>query len=76
VLRGLDPQEAEVALVWAADPHASWREAAAMVGHPNPKAFGDRVRRKLKRRGIQHAERTAAAASRSAPCANRGWAVP
>ncbi|MBB4928389.1 hypothetical protein [Kitasatospora kifunensis] len=62
VLRGLAPQEAEVALVWASDQSATWRQAAAAVGHPDPEAFGNRVRRKLKSLGTRHTHRAQQAA--------------
>ncbi|MFJ3858891.1 hypothetical protein ACIPRL_21905 [Streptomyces sp. NPDC090085] len=61
VLRGLTPQEVEVATAWASDPGATWAEAAAMLRHGDPEAFGERVRRKLKRLGARQTERAAAA---------------
>ncbi|MFE9427743.1 hypothetical protein ACFYNO_32825 [Kitasatospora sp. NPDC006697] len=62
VLSGLAPVEAAVAAAYAADPKASWTEAAAAAGHPAPEAFGDRVRRKLKRLGERHTARAHAVA--------------
>ncbi|MGA5822629.1 hypothetical protein ACPC54_32810 [Kitasatospora sp. NPDC094028] len=63
VLRGLEPAEAEVAAAWAADPGANWTRAAAAADHPSPAAFGERVRRKLKRLGGRSTERALAAAA-------------
>ncbi|WP_157031958.1 hypothetical protein [Kitasatospora cheerisanensis] len=65
VLRGLTRDEAELALAWAADPTASWSRAAALLGHPDPAAFGERVRRKAKRLGARHTARAAAARASS-----------
>ncbi|WP_157531434.1 MULTISPECIES: hypothetical protein [unclassified Kitasatospora] len=59
VLRRLTPEEAVVAARWAADPDATWPGASLAAGHTE--AFGERVRRKLRRLGNQHTERTAAA---------------
>ncbi|MFD8594839.1 hypothetical protein ACFV1L_07545 [Kitasatospora sp. NPDC059646] len=67
VLRGLTRQEAEVALAWAADPRTTWSRAAALVGHPDPGAFGERVRRKAKRIGARHTARARAAAALPRP---------
>lgn len=61
VLRGLNEKEAAVATAWAADPRATWAQAAAALGHRDPASFGDRVRRKLKRLGTRLTERMAAA---------------
>ena len=58
VLRGLTPEERSVALAWARTGD-SWEDAAADAGLPA--SHGERVRRKLKRLGAQHTQRTAAA---------------
>lgn len=59
VLRGLTADEAAVAVRLARD-GGSWLQAAVEAGLPP--SYGDRVRRKLRRRGALHAERTAASA--------------
>ncbi|WP_438297700.1 hypothetical protein [Streptomyces sp. HUAS TT7] len=58
VLRGLTPEEAAVAYHWAAHGD-SWARAALATGRPS--AYGERVRRKLKRLGERHTERAATA---------------
>ncbi|MEU9118208.1 hypothetical protein AB0D04_42490 [Streptomyces sp. NPDC048483] len=60
VLRALHPAEAAVARAWAMNGE-SWDRAAAAAGQPE--AFGERVRRKLKRLGARHATRSEAAAA-------------
>ncbi|GGR00732.1 hypothetical protein [Kitasatospora griseola] len=60
-LRGFAPEEAEVVLAWAGDPDFNWAQAAAMVGHPDPRAFGERVRRKARRIGVRCTTRALAA---------------
>ncbi|MGH4028653.1 hypothetical protein ACQB60_06925 [Actinomycetota bacterium Odt1-20B] len=60
VLRQLRAPEEAVALLWARTGDA-WAHAAAEAGLPAP--YGERVRRKLKRLGLRHAERSAAAAA-------------
>lgn len=57
VLRGLAPDEAALARVWAAGGD-SWTQAALDAGLPT--AFGERVRRKLKRLGSRNIARAAA----------------
>ncbi|WBP92163.1 hypothetical protein [Kitasatospora cathayae] len=59
VLRGLDPDEARVAARYA-EGTGSWAEAA--LGAGLREAYGDRVRRKLKRLGNRHTQRALAAA--------------
>ncbi|MEU9546279.1 hypothetical protein [Streptomyces mirabilis] len=59
VLRGLQATEAELALDWAYA-GGSWAERAVAAGLA-PEA-GNRVRRKLKRLGARHTERSAARA--------------
>ncbi|MGW1537987.1 hypothetical protein [Streptomyces aureus] len=63
VLAQLSAQEQQVALTWAFDRCETWEEAAAVAGAADPRAFGIRVRRKLKRLGRQRAERMCCAAS-------------
>ncbi|MFE5519910.1 hypothetical protein ACFQ9Q_19620 [Streptomyces virginiae] len=57
VLRALAPEERKVALTWAHWQVTTWTEAAALIGATDPVAFGERVRRKLKRLGIEHTRR-------------------
>ncbi|MCQ4045836.1 hypothetical protein ACFOSC_27840 [Streptantibioticus rubrisoli] len=66
VFRGLAPAEEAVALVWA-DGGTSWEGAALDTGLPA--AYGERVRRKLKRLGERCTARTVAAAV----TAGRDW---
>ncbi|MFD0382282.1 hypothetical protein ACFQ2B_07065 [Streptomyces stramineus] len=61
VLRELFRDELTVAHDWA-ETGDTWRRAALAAGLPA--AYGERVRRKLKRLGTQHAVRAAAAAAR------------
>ncbi|HET6354626.1 hypothetical protein [Streptomyces sp.] len=61
VLAQLRPEERMVALAWAHPAVASWTEAAAAAGAPDPGALGERVRRKLKRLGARHKARARAA---------------
>ncbi|MFE0179119.1 hypothetical protein ACFWZ2_43130 [Streptomyces sp. NPDC059002] len=61
VLDSLDPDERAVALAWAHWQPNSWAEAALLAGAPDPAAYGERVRRKLKRLGERHTARTEAA---------------
>ncbi|MGW9241285.1 hypothetical protein ACWGRL_21590 [[Kitasatospora] papulosa] len=70
VLTKLTPAERAIAMAWA-DRRTDWAEAAATVIALGPPQFagldaaavGDGIRRKLKRLGNQHAERTAEAAT-------------
>ncbi len=50
VLRALDPAEAAVALTYCSN-DLTWTEAATQSGAADPKAIGERVRRKVKRLG-------------------------
>ncbi|MFE4973718.1 hypothetical protein ACFRAR_16605 [Kitasatospora sp. NPDC056651] len=59
VLRGLDPREAAVAAYWAQGA-GTWSEAAGVADLST--AYGDRVRRKLRRLGERHTQRAPAAA--------------
>lgn len=55
VLRGLDPAEQLVVFAYAEGEGTTWAEAATHVGATDPKAFGERVRRRAKRlAGEQH----------------------
>ncbi|GAB2607131.1 hypothetical protein GCM10027168_44960 [Streptomyces capparidis] len=60
VLRGLSPSERALALTWA-EQGLPWAEAAMVTGLPA--AYGERVRRKLKRLGARCAHRATAAAA-------------
>ncbi|MFI7143202.1 hypothetical protein ACIBQ5_37595 [Streptomyces massasporeus] len=55
------PGEQQVARAWALSPRTSWTEAADLVGVTASDADG--VRRKLRRLGIRHQQRKAAARS-------------
>ncbi|MFF1678805.1 hypothetical protein ACFVYG_22540 [Streptomyces sp. NPDC058256] len=61
ILKTLLPAERTVTLLWAHPAVATWTEAALLARAPNPAAFGERVRRKLKRLGIRHTGRSLAA---------------
>jgi hypothetical protein len=69
VLNGLDPRELKVARAFAYHGTASWAEAAACAGEPNPEAFGERVRRKLKRLSKEASRRRA----QQRTCACNPW---
>ncbi len=60
VLRGLTEEERRVAMAWAHPYADTWTEAARVAGAADPEAAGERVRRKLKRRGDQYTQRAAA----------------
>ncbi|MFF1870113.1 hypothetical protein [Streptomyces sp. CB03911] len=62
VFAGLSSEEQAVARVWSQNQGASWEEAARQAGVPSPHTFGQRVRTKLKRLGVQHTTRVQAAA--------------
>ncbi|GAB7109603.1 hypothetical protein JCM4814A_79180 [Streptomyces phaeofaciens JCM 4814] len=49
VLRGLDPAERTVVFAYAESEGTTWTEAATYAGAVEPKSFGERVRRKVKR---------------------------
>ncbi|MFJ6088023.1 hypothetical protein ACIQI8_42345 [Streptomyces sp. NPDC092369] len=57
ILDVLDPRERRVALAWAHWQPNTWAEAAVLAGAPGPAAYGERVRRKLKRLGSEHTRR-------------------
>lgn len=60
VLRGLTEDERRVAMAWAHPYADTWTEAAQLAGAADPEAFGERVRRKLKRLGDRYTQRAAA----------------
>ncbi|MGA5066393.1 hypothetical protein ACPB9E_21970 [Streptomyces exfoliatus] len=60
VLRALAPEERAVAEVYAAS-RMTWSQAAEATGADDPVAFGERVRRKLKRLGRRRQELAAVA---------------
>ncbi|RPE26690.1 biotin-dependent enzyme [Streptomyces sp. Ag109_O5-1] len=60
VLRGLTEDERRVAMAWAHPYADTWTEAARLAGAADPEAFGERVRRKLKRLGDRYTQRAAA----------------
>ncbi|MFG1755994.1 hypothetical protein [Streptosporangium sandarakinum] len=64
VLAQLDPAERRVAMAWAHPTIATWTEAARFAGAASPEAYGERVRRKLKRLGNRYTARSHAAATR------------
>ncbi|MEU6741363.1 hypothetical protein [Streptosporangium sandarakinum] len=64
VLAQLDPAERRVAMAWAHPTIATWTEAARFAGATSPEAYGERVRRKLKRLGNRYTARSHAAATR------------
>ncbi|MDT0488168.1 hypothetical protein [Streptomyces doebereineriae] len=59
VLRGLNPAERATVFVYAEGGGTTWAEAAAAAGAADPDAFGERVRRKVKRLAAEQARRTA-----------------
>ncbi|MFD3572765.1 hypothetical protein [Streptomyces sp. NPDC058644] len=61
VFRRLTQDEVTVAATWAEAPDISWHQAA--LTERLPEAFGERVRRRLKRLGKQHTQRLQASAS-------------
>lgn len=63
VLAQLSLTERRVAMAWAHPSIATWTQAARYAGTADPEAFGDRVRRKLKRLGTRYTTRTRAAAT-------------
>ncbi|GGN45266.1 hypothetical protein GCM10011578_097040 [Streptomyces fuscichromogenes] len=58
VLRRLHPAEQRVVVAYAAREGTTWTEAAAHTGATDPKAFGDRVRRKVNRLVAEQRRRT------------------
>ncbi|RPE26689.1 hypothetical protein EDD90_10659 [Streptomyces sp. Ag109_O5-1] len=61
VLARLTVEERRVTMAWAHPYTDSWTEAARFAGATDPEALGERVRRKLKRLGIEYARRRAPA---------------
>ncbi|MFE4626968.1 hypothetical protein [Streptomyces mirabilis] len=59
ILRGLDPAERHVVVAYAEGEGTTWTEAAAHVGAGAPEAFGERVRRKVKRLAAEQHRRLA-----------------
>jgi hypothetical protein len=59
VLRGLTPAERQVVYAYAEDEGTTWTEGAAYAGAANPEAFGERVRRKVKRLAAEQRRRAA-----------------
>jgi hypothetical protein len=59
LLSGLDPVERQVVFAYAEGEGTTWTEAAAAAGAVDPVAFGDRVRRKVKRLAGEQRRRAA-----------------
>ncbi|MFF0170209.1 hypothetical protein [Streptomyces prasinus] len=59
VLRNLHPAERRVVLAYAEGEGTTWAEAAAAAGATEPEAFGERVRRKVKRLTAEQRRRAA-----------------
>ncbi|MEU9397657.1 hypothetical protein AB0D86_47780 [Streptomyces sp. NPDC048324] len=57
VLRDLDTAERAVVFAYAEGEGTTWAEAAAAAGATDPAAFGERVRRKVKRIAAEHKRR-------------------
>lgn len=68
VLADLTPAEGAVAMAYSTQ-RMTWPQAAALVGADDPDAFGNRVRRKLRRLGLRH--RAAASSSTPVPAEGR-----
>ncbi len=68
VFADLAPAERAVAMTYGTQ-RMTWAQAAALGGADDPDAFGNRVRRKLRRLGLRH--RDAAGLSASVPAAGR-----
>ncbi|MFI6340991.1 hypothetical protein [Streptomyces sp. NPDC050535] len=58
VLRALKPAERQAVFAYAEGEGTTWTEAAAAAGALDPAAFGDRVRRKVKRLAAEQRRRT------------------
>ncbi|MEU2554689.1 hypothetical protein ABZ589_23940 [Streptomyces sp. NPDC013313] len=58
VLRGLNDDERRVVFAYAESAGITWAEAAAASGATDPTAFGERVRRKVKRLADEQARRS------------------
>jgi hypothetical protein len=67
VLRGLSPAERQTVYAYAAGDGTTWTEAAATAGAPDPEAFGERVRRKVKRLAAEQQRRTSLRRRNSQP---------
>ncbi|MFD5015371.1 hypothetical protein [Streptomyces chartreusis] len=59
VLRGLTPNERHVVIAYALGGATNWTEAGVAAGVADPAAFGERVRRKLKRLAAEQRRRLA-----------------
>ncbi|MEU9662885.1 hypothetical protein [Streptomyces chartreusis] len=59
VQRGLAPAERQTVYAYATADGATWTEAATEAGSSDPDAFGERVRRKVKRLAAEQQRRTA-----------------
>ncbi|MET9459949.1 hypothetical protein ABZY05_33505 [Streptomyces canus] len=59
VLRRLSPTERATVFTYAERGGITWAEAAAAAGAADPDAFGERIRRKIKRLAAEQARRTA-----------------
>ncbi|MET9459948.1 hypothetical protein ABZY05_33500 [Streptomyces canus] len=57
VLRGLNPDERATVYAYVEGEGITWAEAAATAGSADPDAFGERVRRKIKRLGAEQHRR-------------------
>ncbi|MEU6527260.1 hypothetical protein ABZ892_31640 [Streptomyces sp. NPDC046924] len=68
VLADLAPAERAVAMIYGTQ-RVTWAQAAALGGADDPDAFGNRVRRKLRRLGLHH--RAAAGPSAPVPAAGQ-----
>ncbi|MFE4999281.1 hypothetical protein ACFRH4_50200 [Streptomyces mirabilis] len=68
VLRGLAPAERQVVVAYAEGEGTTWTEAAAHVGAGAPEAFGERVRRKVKRLAAEQHRRLAQRSTGPAAC--------
>ncbi|WP_405966043.1 hypothetical protein OG613_43820 (plasmid) [Streptomyces sp. NBC_00015] len=68
VLRALTPDERRVALAIAYGEGRTWTEAAAAAGAADPKAFGERVRRKAQRQAAEQRRRLAQRSAGPRPC--------
>ncbi|WP_328974217.1 hypothetical protein [Streptomyces canus] len=59
VLRGLEPAEQQVVFAYTEGEGTTWEEAAAAAGASKPEAFGERVRRKVRRLADEQRRRLA-----------------
>lgn len=66
VLRCLAPAERATVFAYAEGEGTTWAEAATAAGAADPDAFGERVRRKVKRLAAEQARRTAMARPKQA----------